>query len=48
VVGANGFEPSTSWSRRLVARKINKLHGTRRVVTKCNADLGLGAELSSR
>jgi len=27
VVGANGFEPSTSWSRRLVARRINKLHG---------------------
>jgi DNA-binding XRE family transcriptional regulator len=28
VVGAKGFEPSTSWSRRLCSRRINDLHGT--------------------
>jgi hypothetical protein len=26
LVGASGFEPPTSWSRRLVARRINMLH----------------------
>jgi hypothetical protein len=25
VVGAKGFEPSTSWSRRLLARRISRL-----------------------
>ena len=35
LVGASGFEPPTSWSRRLVARKINKLHGMRLITTEC-------------
>ena len=35
VVGAKGFEPSTSWSRRLFARKINKLHAKGRIATEC-------------
>ena len=34
LVGASGFEPPTSWSRRLVARRIKKLDGTRRIATK--------------
>ena len=41
MVGASGFEPETSCAQGLSARKINHLHRTLRIATKCdkcNAD----------
>ena len=35
MVDVTGIEPVTPCLQRLVARRINELHGTRRVATKC-------------
>jgi hypothetical protein len=35
LVGAPGFEPGTSCAQGLVARRINKLHETRPIGTRC-------------
>jgi hypothetical protein len=43
LVDVTGIEPATPCLQRLVARRINKLHGTRPIATKCyQVQRGLG------